>query len=69
MNYSQSLCPNQGKSLFSCLLLIIFACFGTVFVYANAGFLEVGRRKNYYTGRDGQVYDALTLAKIESGQP
>lgn len=32
-------------------------------LYANAGFAEVGRRKNYYTGRDGQIYDALTLAK------
>ena len=32
-------------------------------LYATAGFSEVGRRKNYYTGRDGQIYDALTLAK------
>jgi ribosomal-protein-alanine N-acetyltransferase len=32
-------------------------------LYAKAGFSEVGRRKNYYTGRDGQIYDALTLAK------
>lgn len=32
-------------------------------LYARAGFVEVGRRKNYYTGRDGQIYDALTLAK------
>ena len=32
-------------------------------LYAKAGFSEVGRRKNYYTGRDGQVYDAITLAK------
>jgi ribosomal-protein-alanine N-acetyltransferase len=32
-------------------------------LYAGAGFSEVGRRKNYYTGRDGQIYDAITLAK------
>lgn len=32
-------------------------------LYTAAGFGEVGRRFNYYTGRDGQVYDALTLAK------
>lgn len=31
-------------------------------LYAKAGFAEVGRRKNYYSGRDGQVRDALTLA-------
>jgi ribosomal-protein-alanine N-acetyltransferase len=35
-------------------------------LYAKGGFTEVGRRKNYYTGRDGQIYDALTLAKIIS---
>jgi ribosomal-protein-alanine N-acetyltransferase len=32
-------------------------------LYTKAGFEEVGRRKNYYTGRDGQIYDALTLAR------
>jgi ribosomal-protein-alanine N-acetyltransferase len=32
-------------------------------LYTRAGFSAVGRRKNYYTGRDGQIYDALTLAK------
>jgi [ribosomal protein S18]-alanine N-acetyltransferase len=32
-------------------------------LYSRAGFTAVGRRKNYYTGRDGQIYDALTLAK------
>jgi ribosomal-protein-alanine N-acetyltransferase len=32
-------------------------------LYAGGGFAEIGRRKNYYTGRDGQIYDALTLAK------
>jgi ribosomal-protein-alanine N-acetyltransferase len=34
-----------------------------IHLYRSAGFTEVGRRKNYYTGRDGQIYDALTLAK------
>ena len=37
-------------------------------LYSAAGFSEVGRRKNYYTGRDGQIYDALTLAKTISAK-
>lgn len=32
-------------------------------LYSAAGFSEVGRRAAYYRGRDGQVFDALTLAK------
>lgn len=32
-------------------------------LYRRAGFSEVGRRHNYYNGRDGEVYDALTLAR------
>ena len=32
-------------------------------LYSRAGFIEVGRRGGYYSGRDGQVYDALTLAR------
>ena len=32
-------------------------------LYTRAGFAAVGRRQNYYTGRDGQIYDALTLAR------
>jgi [ribosomal protein S18]-alanine N-acetyltransferase len=32
-------------------------------LYERAGFREVGRRKNYYSGRDGQLFDALTLAR------
>ena len=36
-------------------------------LYSYAGFSEVGRRKNYYTGRDGQIYDALTMAKTIAG--
>lgn len=35
-------------------------------LYGKFGFAQVGRRRNYYTGRDGQVYDALTLAKTVS---
>ena len=31
-------------------------------LYRRLGFREVGRRRNYYSGRDGQLYDALTLA-------
>jgi ribosomal-protein-alanine N-acetyltransferase len=32
-------------------------------LYLKSGFAEVGRRKNYYTGGDGQIYDALTLTR------
>ena len=32
-------------------------------LYERAGFTLVGRRRNYYSGRAGQTYDALTLAK------
>jgi ribosomal-protein-alanine N-acetyltransferase len=32
-------------------------------LYRRAGFREIGRRKAYYSGRDGQTYDALTLAR------
>jgi ribosomal-protein-alanine N-acetyltransferase len=32
-------------------------------LYRNAGFAEAGRRRNYYTGRDGQIHDALTLTR------
>ena len=32
-------------------------------LYRRAGFTEAGRRRNYYTGRDGQIYDALTLMR------
>ena len=32
-------------------------------LYKRAGFTEAGRRRNYYTGRDGQIYDALTLMR------
>lgn len=32
-------------------------------LYSDGGFTQVGRRRNYYSGRDGQIYDALTLAR------
>jgi ribosomal-protein-alanine N-acetyltransferase len=32
-------------------------------LYRGAGFEEVGRRRNYYHGQGGQLYDALTLAR------
>jgi ribosomal-protein-alanine N-acetyltransferase len=34
-----------------------------VCLYKRAGFREIGRRRNYYSGRSGQLYDALTLAR------
>ena len=32
-------------------------------LYSACGFYEVGRRRNYYTGCDGEVYDAITLSR------
>ena len=32
-------------------------------LYERSGFTLIGRRRNYYSGRAGQTYDALTLAK------
>ena len=32
-------------------------------LYSRNGYREVGRRRNYYNGCDGQLFDALTLAK------
>ena len=32
-------------------------------LYRRAGFSPVGRRRNYYSGRDGELFDALTLAR------
>lgn len=34
-----------------------------VSLYRRNGYREVGRRRNYYGGHDGQLFDALTLAK------
>jgi ribosomal-protein-alanine N-acetyltransferase len=38
-----------------------------VSLYRRNGYREVGRRRNYYGGRDGQLFDALTLAKYRRG--
>ena len=35
-------------------------------LYEEFGFGLVGRRRNYYSGADGQCFDALTLARIET---
>ncbi|HEX5184645.1 MAG TPA: GNAT family N-acetyltransferase [Allosphingosinicella sp.] len=32
-------------------------------LYKRTGFSQIGRRRNYYSGRDGQIFDALTLAR------
>ena len=32
-------------------------------LYNSFGFAELGRRKHYYKGRDGQLHDALTLGR------
>jgi ribosomal-protein-alanine N-acetyltransferase len=32
-------------------------------LYLRKGFHEVGRRRNYYTGRGGGLFDALTLRR------
>jgi ribosomal-protein-alanine N-acetyltransferase len=37
-------------------------------LYERSGFVLAGRRRNYYSGPDGQCFDALTLAKIEAGR-
>ncbi len=36
-------------------------------LYNAAGFEVVGRRRGYYSGRDGSNYDALTLARPTNG--
>lgn len=32
------------------------------FLYSAAGFIEIGRRSRYYRGKDGRVFDAITLS-------
>ena len=34
-----------------------------IHLYRSNGFKEIGRRRNYYRGPSGQLYDALTLAR------
>jgi len=36
-------------------------------LYKQVGFSEVGRRRNYYSGARGEVYDALTFSKLLNG--
>ncbi len=38
-------------------------------LYTMLGFSVVGRRRNYYCGRDGKQYDALSLAKTAVSSP
>jgi ribosomal-protein-alanine N-acetyltransferase len=39
-------------------------------LYRGAGFAEVGRRKGYYSGRDGPATDALVLRqRLAPGRP
>lgn len=38
-------------------------------LYTGFGFSIVGRRRNYYNGRDGRQYDALSLAKTAQSSP
>ena len=39
---------------------------GAVRVYEAAGFVQANRRRNYYRGRDGQQFDALTFLLSET---
>jgi ribosomal-protein-alanine N-acetyltransferase len=39
-----------------------------LYLYENAGFTEIGRRRGYYRGNEGQLFDALTLATVLSGK-
>lgn len=32
-------------------------------LYAAAGFVEIGRRRGYYTGRNREIFDAVTLER------
>ncbi len=32
------------------------------FLYSAAGFREIGRRSRYYRGKDGRIFDAITLS-------
>jgi [ribosomal protein S18]-alanine N-acetyltransferase len=34
-----------------------------LFLYRQAGFVQVGRRRGYYRGRSGKVFDALTFKR------
>jgi ribosomal-protein-alanine N-acetyltransferase len=32
------------------------------YLYSAAGFIEIGRRSRYYRGKDGRIFDAITLS-------
>lgn len=34
------------------------------YFYRSSGFLDSGRRKNYYKGSDGQLFDAITMVYL-----
>lgn len=36
---------------------------GAISLYNSFNFQEVGRRRKYYTGKDGQLFDAVTLGR------
>lgn len=36
--------------------------------YEKVGFFEIGRRPNYYTGADGQRFDAITMQLNQFGE-
>lgn len=36
-------------------------------LYRAAGFLQIGRRRHYYRGRDGRAFDALTFRRDMAG--
>ena len=38
-------------------------------MYERAGFTLAGRRPGYYSGREGECYDALTLARSAASTP
>lgn len=40
---------------------------GAAAMYRKAGFAQVGRRRNYYLGADGNRHDALTFARSLEG--
>jgi [ribosomal protein S18]-alanine N-acetyltransferase len=40
---------------------------GAALLYAQAGFVQVGRRRQYYRGRSGKLFDALTFKRHLSG--
>ena len=42
---------------------------GAIKLYTKFGFSIVGRRRNYYNGRNGEQYDALSLAKTAESSP